>query len=346
MVVDLQTSYLGLTLANPLVASPSPLSRTPDSVRRLADSGLAAIVLYSLFEEQLERDAERSRELASAGTESFAESLSYFPSTADAASGARSYLRLLERSAAAVDVPVIASLNGLTPGSFAAYAHSMQDAGAAAIELNIYYVPGDPTISGRDVEQRHVDVVQSVKDRVSIPVAVKLSPYFSSPGEVALRLDAAGADGLVLFNRFLQPDVDPETLTVGHAATLSHPAEARPARTWIALLAGRVQGSLAATTGVDTAADVAKYLLAGADVVMTASALLRYGTEHAGVLLAGLSEWLQRKGFASVSQARGLLSAGAGAGAETDGAQRQRSLYVQALAEANVSSYGPWGWSR
>ena len=193
---------------------------------------------------------------------------------------------------------MIASLNGVTPDGWVSYATAMQDAGAAAIELNVYYLPGDAHISGRDVEQRHVDVLTRVKDAVTVPVAVKLGPHFSSTGEMALRLDAAGADALVLFNRFLQPDIDPEALAVVPAVGLSGPGEARLPRTWIALLHGRVRAALAATTGVETAADVAKYLLAGADVVMTASALLRHGPGHAAVLLDGLSDWMARKGFA------------------------------------------------
>ncbi len=234
--MDLSTGYLGLTLRNPLVASASPLSNTVDGVRRLADGGVGAVVLYSLFEEQLRREAEENARLAELGTEVFAESLSYFPAAAeDEAEEAgsadepspRRYLSLLERAAAAVEIPVIGSINGSTPGGWTSYARAMQDAGAAAIELNIYYVPGDPHITGREVEQRHIDILCRVKDAVTVPVAVKLSPYFSSPGEMALRLDEAGADGLVLFNRFLQPDIDPETLAVLPDVYLSSPAEAR-----------------------------------------------------------------------------------------------------------------------
>ena len=240
--MDLSTSYLGLALRNPLVASASPLSNTLDGVRRLADAGVGAVVLYSLFEEQLRREAERNARLADAGTDSFAESLSYFPAGADARTpGPRRYLSLLERAAAAVDIPVIGSLNGVTPGGWTSYARAMQDAGAAAIELNIYYIPGDPRITGRDVEQRHIDILRRVKDAVTVPVAVKLSPHFSSTGEMALRLDEAGADGLVLFNRFLQPDIDPETLAVVPGVDLSSPAEARLPRTWISILRRRVR---------------------------------------------------------------------------------------------------------
>ena len=263
--MDLSTAYLGLALRNPLVASASPLSRNVEGVRRLAAAGVGAVVLHSLFEEQLRAEAARDARLADAGTESFAESLSYFPPAADGDPGPRRYLSLLERAAAAVAVPVIGSLNGVTPGSWATYARSMQDAGAAAIELNVHHVPGDSHVSGRDVEQRHVDVLMRVKATVTVPVAVKLSPFFSSSGEMALRLDEAGADGLVLFNRFLQPDIDHETLAVVESIELSSPAEARLPRTWIALLRGRVRASLAATTGVEGPADVVKYLLAGAD---------------------------------------------------------------------------------
>ncbi len=220
--MDLSTGYLGLPLRNPLVASPSPLSNTLDGIGRLAGAGVGAIVLYSLFEEQVRREAAQNARLADAGTESFAESLSYFPAGAAAAADAtpHRYLSLLERAVAAVDIPVIGSLNGVTPAGWTRYARAIQDAGAAAIELNIYYVPGSPRIRGRDVEQRHIDILTRVKAAVTVPVAVKLSPHFSSTGEMALRLDEAGADGLGLFNRFLQPDIDPETLNVAPAVDL------------------------------------------------------------------------------------------------------------------------------
>ena len=339
--MDLSTAYLGLALRTPLVASPSPLSNTADGVRRLANAGVGAVVLYSLFEEQVLQEAAENARLVDAGSESYAESLSYFPpGAAEAAEepGPRRYLSLLERAVAAVDVPVIASLNGITPGGWATHAASMQSAGAAAIELNVYYVPGDASISGRDVEQRYVDVLTRVKAAVTIPVAVKLSPYFSSIGEMALRLDQAGADGLVLFNRFLHADIDPEAIAVVPAVGLSNPVEARLPRAWIALLRGRVRASLAATTGVEDSADLARYLLAGADVVMTASALLRHGPEHVSVLLDGLTDWLGRKGFASVDEVRGLLSVPSG----SDEAAVERADYVSAMREANSTAFGPW----
>jgi dihydroorotate dehydrogenase (fumarate) len=335
--MELATSYMGLQLRNPLVASASPLSYTLDGVRRLADSGVGAIVLFSLFEEQLREEEARRARIVDDPAESFPEALDYVPAVVKDDAGPSRYLSLLERAAAAVEIPVIASLNGVSPEGWTDYARAMQDAGAAAIELNIYYLPGDPEISGSDVEQRHVDVLERVKGAVTVPVAVKLSPYFSSFGEVALRLDEAGADALVLFNRFLQPDIDPEALAIRPTVTLSDPADARLPRTWIALLHGRVRAALAATTGVEDAGDVARYLLAGADVVMTASALLRHGPEHARGLLEGLSAWMARKGFRSVDELRGMLSVPT----STDRAAYERAGYVSAMRAANRGSYTP-----
>ena len=335
--MDLATDYMGLSLRNPLVASASPLSQSLDGIQRLAEAGVGAVVMYSLFEEQLRREAARNARLANVGAESFPEALSYFPAAADTDVGPRRYLSLLEAAASSVDIPVIGSLNGVTPGGWVDHARAMQDAGAAAVELNIYYVPGDPQISGREVEQRHVEILTGVKDAVSVPVAVKLSPHFSSTGEVARRLDEAGADGLVLFNRFLQPDIDPEALAVVPTVDLSHPAEARLPRTWISILYGRVRAALGATTGVEDAVDVIKYLLAGADVVMTTSALLRHGSGHAVVLLDGLCKWMTRKGFDAVGELRGRLAVPPG----VDQAAYERAGYVSALRAADSSS-GPW----
>jgi dihydroorotate dehydrogenase (fumarate) len=334
--MDLTTDYLGLRLRNPLVASASPLSHSVAGVQRLADAGIGAVVLPSLFEEQLRREAERDARLADAGTDSFAESLTYLPPAADAEGGSRQYLSLIRRAAAAVDVPVIASLNGVTAAGWADYAAGMQEAGAAAIELNIYYLPGDPDIPGHEVEQRHIDILARVKSVVTVPVAVKISPYFSSIGEVARRLDAAGADGLVLFNRFMQPDIDPETLAVTAGVQLSSRAEARMPRSWIALLRGQVTASLAATTGVEDAGDVAAYLLAGADVVMTASALLRHGPQYTQVLLDGLTAWMDRKAFTTMRQVRGVLAVPPSA----DGAAYERSGYLAAIRQA-TNRYAP-----
>jgi dihydroorotate dehydrogenase (fumarate) len=333
--MELATSYMGLQLRNPLVASASPLSYTLDGVRRLADAGVGAIVLYSLFEEQLREEEARRAQIVDGPAESFPEALDYVPDVVKDDAGPSRYLSLVERAAAAVDIPVIASLNGVTPQGWTDYARSMQDAGAAAIELNIYYLPGDPDISGSDVERRQVDVLHRVKGAVTVPVAVKLSPYFSSFGELALRLDEAGADALVLFNRFLQPDIDPETLSIVPRVTLSNPGDARLPRTWIALLHGRLRAALAATTGVEDSADIARYLLAGADVVMTASALLRHGPEHATVLLDGLTSWMARKGLRSVDRLRGMLAVPIGA----DRSAYERAGYVSAMRAANRGAY-------
>jgi dihydroorotate dehydrogenase (fumarate) len=336
--MELSTTYMGLALRNPLVASPSPLSYTFDGVRRLADGGVGAIVLYSLFEEQLREQTARAIGLIEDSAESFPEALSYFPSVAEEDGSPRAYLTLLERAVAAVDIPVIASLNGITPEGWTEYASAMQDAGAAAIELNIYYLPGDTRTSGRDVEQRHLDVLERVKSAISVPVAVKLSPYFSSAGEMALRLDRAGADAIVLFNRFLQPEIDTEQLVVLPRVNLSSPADARLARTWIALLRGRLTASLAATSGVEVPADVARYLLAGADVVMTTSALLRHGPSYATDLLDGLRRWMTSKGFRTVDDVRGLLAVPR----DADAAAYERSSYVTAMRAANAGAYNPW----
>lgn len=333
--MNLATTYLGLSLRNPLVASPSPATSTVDGVRALADAGVGAVVLPSLYEEQVRREQLRDLALTEPFESAHGEAEGYFPRVgADADAGDR-YLSLVERSARAVDVPVIASLNGSTLGGWTGFARRMQDAGAAAIELNVYLVPGDPHVTGREVEDRHVEILQRVKDVVSLPVAVKLSPHFSSTGELAMRLDAAGANGLVLFNRFLHPDVDTESLTVVPGASLSTPGEARLPRAWIAILHGHVKGSLAATTGVDTSEDVVAYLLAGADVVMTASALLRYGAGHVAVLADGLEHWLQRKGFDAVRDVRGLLAVPPGVDEEA----YQRAGYVAAL-DAARRTYG------
>jgi dihydroorotate dehydrogenase (fumarate) len=336
--MDLATTYLGLRLRNPLVASASPLSYSLDGVRRLADAGVGAIVLYSLFEEQLRERAVRTARLVDTPAEGFAEAQGYFPAMAAEDPGPRHYLHLVERAASAVGIPIIASLNAVTPHGWTNYARAIQDAGAAAIEVNVYSLPGDLHTPGRDVEQRHLEVLERLKEAVTIPVAIKLSPHFSSPGEMAQRLDGAGADALVLFNRFLQPDIDAEQLAVVADVSLSNRADARLPRTWIALLRGRVRASLAATSGVEDAEDVAAYLLAGADVVMTASALLRHGPQYATVLLDGLASWMTRKGFGAVDEVRGTLAVPS----DADAAAYERAGYVRALRAANAGGYGPW----
>jgi dihydroorotate dehydrogenase (fumarate) len=304
--MNLSTSYLGLKLSNPLVASAGPMTQTAERIERLVEAGVGAVVLPSLFEEQIRAEAERDELLAEVNVDSFNEATTFLIDP-DVSVWPRQYLDLIKRAAGS-GVPVIASLNGSTTGGWTDYARAMQGAGAAAIELNIYYLSGDPLVPAHDNEQRYVDVLTKVKAVVSIPVAVKLTPYFSSLGDMALRLERAGADGLVLFNRFMQTDIDPDTFTVSTGFKLSSPAEATLARSWIARLRGQLRSSLAASTGVETADDVAAYLLAGADVVMTTSALLRHGPGHVTALIDGLAAWMGRKGIGSVSEIRGLLA--------------------------------------
>ncbi|MEA5154855.1 dihydroorotate dehydrogenase-like protein [Raineyella sp.] len=334
--MKLATTYLGLPLRNPLVASAGPLSQTVEGIRRLADGGVGAVVLYSVFEEQIRRQAEADRALEELHADAFGEALSYFPDLPGLADGdvPADYLRLLEDGAEAAGVPIIGSINGSTRGGWTQYARQLQDAGAAAIELNIYFVVGDISLSGREVEQRHLDIVRAVKQAVSIPVAVKLSPYFSSVGNMCRQLSEAGADGLVLFNRFLQPEVDVDALDVEPEVELSSQYEGRLPRTWIAALRGKVSASLAATSGVRDADDVVRYLLAGADVVMSTSALVRNGTEYSGQMLAGLEDWMAAKGFDSVDDFRGLLAV-----RHQDENAYQRAGYVTALEKAK-STYG------
>jgi dihydroorotate dehydrogenase (fumarate) len=305
--MDLTTRYLGLTLRSPLVASAGPLTGSLAGIARLDGAGVGAVVLPSLFEEQLRREAERDSRLAETYIDSFGEALTYLPDPG-ASNWPDRYLGLIERAVAETSIPVIGSLNGVSPGGWTDYATAIEQAGASAIELNVYYLPGDPLIPARDAERRYSEILMTVKAVVSIPVAVKLSPYFSSLGEMAVVLDHAGADGLVLFNRFLQTDIDPETFTVSSGFRLSSAAEAALPRVWITRLRGVIRGSLAASTGVETAADVAAYLLAGADVVMSTSALLRNGPDYAKTLLSGLTSWLERKGFAAADEARGALA--------------------------------------
>ncbi len=341
--MDLRTQYLGLTLRSPLVASAGPLTGTVAGITRLAAAGVGAVVLPSLFEEQLHADAERDWLLTEAHAESHGEALSYFhgarhsdePGTG-ASRWPHRYLDLISRAKDTVNIPVIASLNGVSTGGWTDYASAMQDAGADAIELNVYYLPGDPLIPARDAERRYTEILTTVKAVVSIPVAVKLGPYFSSFGEMAVVLDHAGADGLVLFNRFLQTDIDPETFTVSSGFRLSTPADAAVARAWISRLRGLVRCSMAASSGVDTPADVAAYLLAGADVVMTTSSLLRHGPEHAQVLIDGLIAWMNRKGFASLGAVRGLLAKSA----EGEPAYG-RTGYLSAIEQASHSYATP-----
>lgn len=308
MEVNLATGYLGLTLPSPVVASAGPLNRDLDNLRRLQEGGAGAVVLPSVFEEQIEREQHLLQDLIECGTESYGEALSYFPAQAAFHLDTAEHLQLTERAARALEIPVIASLNGTSPAGWVDYARDLEDAGAAAIELNIYLVPSDPAVSGAEIEARYEGIVAAVASAVRIPVAVKIGPYFSSPGHMAGRLVAAGARGLVLFNRFYQPDIDPVTMKLTPGLELSRGYELRLPLLWIGVLAGRANASLAATTGVERPEDVVKYLMAGADVVMTTSALLRHGVGHMRVLVDGLKDWLRDRGLSSPADIRGRLS--------------------------------------
>jgi dihydroorotate dehydrogenase (fumarate) len=309
MTVDLKTSYLGLNLAHPIVASASPLTSTVDGIRRLAEAGAAAVVTSSLFEEQVRAEDTAYATYFENGSFSQPEAGSYFPEIVDYDRGVSGHLETVRRAAAAVDIAVIASLNAITIEGWTEYAASLEEAGAAALELNIHFIPTDATLQGRDVEDYYIDVVRAVRRVVRIPIALKLSPYFSSIGNMAQQLVTAGADGLVLFNRFYQPDFQLATLDLDMKLELSSAREIRLPLLWIALLCGRIKASLAATTGVETSDQVLKYLLAGADVVMTTSALLRHGPTYMRSLVSGVNVWLEGRGCSGLSEIRGLKSA-------------------------------------
>jgi dihydroorotate dehydrogenase (fumarate) len=306
--MDLRTTYMGLPLKHPIVASASPLSEKLDNIKRMEDAGAAAVVMFSLFEEQIKRENAAIEHLITAGTESFAESLSYFPDYEDYETGPEEYLKLLQQAAEAVDIPVIGSLNGITNEGWVDTARMMQEAGASGIELNIYYIPANLYMTGREVEQRYLDVLKAVKGSVSIPVALKLSPFFSAMGNMARQFDEAGADALVLFNRFYQPDFDLDKLDVKVNLELSTASEIRLPLLWIAVLYGRINASLAATRGVHSHIEAIKYLMAGADAVMTTSALLRHGIGFLTTLVDGLRTWMEDREYESVRQMKGSMS--------------------------------------
>jgi len=306
--MNLITKYLGLTLPNPLVASAGPLTGDLDNIRRLEDFGAGAVVLPSIFEEQIEHERLLIEDMDALGADSYAEALTYFPAISSYHLRPAPYLELIRRATAAVDIPVIASLNGTSNRGWVSYARQIEEAGADALELNIYVVPADLHVTGNEVEHGYLSILRAVKEAVRIPVAVKLSPYFSSVGHLANELVDAGADGLVLFNRFYQPDIDLEQLELLPNLELSTPAEIRLPLLWIGVLSGRVRASLAASTGVDSVEEVIKYLLAGADIVMSTSALLRRGIAHMKVLGDGLKGWLTARELDTLDPVRGRLS--------------------------------------
>jgi dihydroorotate dehydrogenase (fumarate) len=327
MSVDLSTKYLGMDLKNPVVIAACPLTGQLDRLRRLEDAGAAAAVLPSLFEEQIEHDEIEMAKVHEFGTESFAEALTYFPAPQDYGTGPESYLESIAAAKRAVSMPIIASLNGKSKGGWVRCARMMQQAGADALELNIYFVATDLDMTAEEVESQYLELVAAVKESVSIPLAVKVGPYFSSLGNMARRLVAAGADALVLFNRFIQPDIDLEDLATSTKLVLSSPYELLVPLRWIAILHGKVNASLAATGGIHDAAGMLKALLAGADVGMIASVIYRHGTGEVRKILDGIAQWMEQKEYDSVEQLKGSMSR------ENcpDPAAFQRGNYMKAL---------------
>ncbi|MDW8053507.1 MAG: dihydroorotate dehydrogenase-like protein [Anaerolineae bacterium] len=307
-MVDLSTTYLGLQLAHPIVPSAGPLTSRLDRIKRLEDAGAPAVVLVSLFEEQIEHESLLLDHYLSYGAETYAEALSYFPDLGSYNLGPEEYLKLIQRAKAETSIPIIASLNGVSSGGWTEYARQIEQAGADALELNIYYVAADIHVTGAEVEQRYIDVLKQVRQVVSIPLAVKVGPFFSAMANMAKRLVEAGANGLVLFNRFYQPDFDIEALEVVPHLVLSTSDELRLPLRWIAILYGRVKAALALSTGVHTHEDVIKGIMAGASVTMLTSELLRHGPGRISQLVRDLSEWMEQHEYGAVAQMRGCLS--------------------------------------
>lgn len=307
--MDLTTSYLGMKLKNPLVPSSSPLTNEVDNVKKLEDAGAAAVVMHSLFEEQIVQESQALDAFLTQGTESYAEAMSYFPEPEEFHNlDAEEYLEQIAKIKKAVDIPIIGSLNGVSAGGWMKYAQKIADAGADALELNVYFIPTDPAMTGEEVEKMYLDDLKTVKEAVNIPVAMKLNPYFSSFSNMAARLDEAGADALVLFNRFYQPDIDLETMEVAPNLHFSSTHEIRLPLRWLAVLYGKVKANLAATTGVHKCEDVVKLILAGADVTMMTSALLKHGIGRLEEILADLKNWMEDKEYESISQMKGSMS--------------------------------------
>jgi len=307
-MVDLSTTYLGLQLKNPLVASASPFSKKVDSVKKLEDAGVSAIVMYSLFEEQIVHDSLALDHYLNLGTESYAEALTYFPDLAKYNIGPEAYLDLVSKIKKATDIPVIGSLNGISTGGWIDYAKNIEQAGADALELNIYFIPGSLETTSQELEQRYIDLVSDIRKKINIPLAVKLSPYITALPNFASRLIQAGANGLVLFNRFYQPDLDIETLEVVPSLTLSTSDELRLPLRWIAMLYGRVQADFALTSGIHSARDVIKASMAGASVSMVASTLLANGPIKATEILSDMAKWMEEYEYDSIKQMIGSMS--------------------------------------
>ena len=326
--LDLTTTYLGLQLKNPLVASASPLSKRLHLVRRMEDAGAAAIVMYSLFEEQINHESFELDHYLNRGTDTYAESLSYFPDLDYYNLGPEPYLEHLHHVKQTVGIPVIGSLNGISSGGWIDYAQKIEQAGADALELNIYYVPTDLDLTSAELEDEYVKLVKDVRAKIKIPIALKLSPYFTAFPNLAKRFVEAGANGLVLFNRFYQPDFDLDTLEVVPNLQLSTSYEMRLPLRWIAILYGRIQADLALTSGIHTAPDVIKAMMAGANVAMTTSALLESGTDRIKQILDGMQLWMEEHEYRSVAQMRGSMSQRS----VNEPAAFERANYMKALS--------------
>jgi len=307
-MVDLSTTYMGIPLKNPIVPSASPLSASLDNIKRMEDAGAAAVTLHSLFEEQVEFEAEELGHFLERGTFSYAEALTYFPPQREFHRQPKDYVEHIRRAKEAVGIPIIASLNGISPGGWTSYARQFEEAGADAVELNVYFIPTNPHLMSYDVENLYVKLLKNVKQHVTIPVAMKLSPYFSAMPHVATMLDAEGADALVLFNRFYQPDVDIEKLEVTPNLMLSTPVEMRLPMRWIAILYGRIHASMALTSGIHSSEDVIKAVMVGASVANVCSVVLKGGIGKISELLNGLTTWMEEHEYESVEQMRGSMS--------------------------------------
>lgn len=307
-MIDLSTTYLGLELKNPLVVSGNPLCKEIDMIRRMEEVGAAAVVLHSLFEEQLDAESHHLDRYLSHGTESYAESIDYFPKLDEYKLGPEEYLDHIEKVKKAVDIPVVASLNGVTSGGWIDFAKWIESAGADALELNIYFVAADLEMSSAGVDALYYELVEDIRKEVNIPLAVKLSPYFSSPGYVCKKLTEAGANGLVLFNRFYQPDFDLEHLAVVPHLTLSSPYELLLRLHWAAMLHGRIDSDIAITGGVHHGTDIIKCMMAGAKVSMVASALMKHGFDQIRTMLEEVAAWMKHKEYESIRQMQGSMS--------------------------------------
>lgn len=307
-MTDLSTTYLGLHLKNPLVASASPLSKKIERVKRLEEAGIAAIVMYSLFEEQIIHESLELDHYLTRGTDSYAEAMSYLPDSGTYTLLPDKYLAKVTELKKAVNIPIIGSLNGVSKGGWVRYAHRIQEAGADAVELNLYYIPTDPAITAQELEDAQIDLVADVKSSIKIPLAVKLSPFYTSLPNFTRRLVDAGADGLVLFNRFYQPDFDLEELKIAHTLDLSTSSDLRLPLRWISILHGQLNTDFALTSGVHTASDVIKAMMSGANVTMIASELLRRGPERVPDILSELQTWINVHEYTSIKQMQGSMS--------------------------------------